>query len=394
MRVLVVTNLFPSRLHPGRAPFNLQQIRALAREHEVRVIAPIALTDELRALARGRGVGERRVLRDGLVVEHPRFSFPPRVLRGQYGRLFERSIRTAFHRLVDASRPDAVLACWAYPDGWAAARLARSLGIPCAIKVHGSDLLSPAPGSARAVRTGEALRGADRIIAVSAGLAERAIALGADPARVSVVRNGVDRQRFHPGSRADARRELDLDPDAEILLFAGNLVRVKAPDVLLEAFARIADGRPRTRCLFVGDGPMRRELERSASRRGIDRRVRCVGAVPLAAMPSWLRAADLLVVPSRSEGIPNVLLEASACGTPWIATDVGGTRELLAAEDAPHRLVPPENPMALARAIVGALDRPRAAELPAASWEESASDLARALASMRDAGGAAERRAA
>jgi glycosyltransferase involved in cell wall biosynthesis len=382
MRILVVTNLFPSRIQPGRAPFNLRQCRALAMDHEVRIIAPIAITDELRALRCGERVGERRVLRDGMIVEHPRHSFTPRVMRGLYGRFYERSIRSTFLRLVEESRPDAVLACWAYPDGWAAARLARSLGIPCAIKVHGSDVLTPTSGSARARGTAEALGAADRVIAVSEHLARAAVASGADPQRVVVVRNGVDRDRFSPGSRADARRELGLDAEAEIILFAGNLVPVKGPDILVRAFASVAERRPRARCVLLGDGPMRGALERFVRASRLNGRVQCAGATPMDRMPTWFRAANLLVIPSRSEGIPNVLLEASACGTPWIATAVGGIGELLNAGDGAHCLVPPENPAALACAMVATLDAPAARPLPTMSWADSGRAIASALEDM------------
>jgi glycosyltransferase involved in cell wall biosynthesis len=382
MRILIVTNLFPSPIHPGRAPFNLRQFRALAERHEVRVIAPIAFTDELRAWRRGEPIGSRRVVRDGLVVEHPRYGFTPRLMRGLYGHFYERCLRSSFRRLVAESRPDAVLACWTYPDGWATARLARSLDLPCAIKMHGSDVLTPTPQSSRAARTTEALRAADRLIAVSEHLASAAIARGADPTRITVVRNGVDRSCFCPGARAEARRELGLDGADEIILFAGNLVKVKGPDTLMRAFASVAAARPRARCVFLGEGPARAEVESIAERAALLDRVRWQGAVPPERMPTWFRAADLLVVPSRSEGIPNVLLEASACGTPWIATRVGGIPELVQGGASGGRLVPPDDPASLGQAIATSLEAPQACPIAVASWEESAEQLAAALERM------------
>src|SRR4051812_6430434 len=142
MRILALTNLYPSPYHPMRAAFNRQQFRALARSHEMAVIAPIAWTDEWRMRRTGRAQlpDSRRLRRDDIEIEHPRYLFPPKVARGWYGHCFRRSVRPAFRRAVAELKPDVVLASWAYPDGWAAVRLAREAGLPVAIKVHGSDV--------------------------------------------------------------------------------------------------------------------------------------------------------------------------------------------------------------------------------------------------------------
>ena len=96
MRILVVTNLYPNPLEPERAPFNRYQVRALAARHPVHVISPIAWTDELAARSRGRIPRERRVICDGIVVDHPRYWFTPKVMRNWYGYFFSRSIQRMF----------------------------------------------------------------------------------------------------------------------------------------------------------------------------------------------------------------------------------------------------------------------------------------------------------
>ncbi len=378
MRVLAVTGLFPNPLQPQRAPFNLQQLRALAATQEVRVIAPVAWTGEWMAGDARAMPADRRVLRDGMVVEHPRYLFTPRVLRGMYGRFFMHSIAARFEAAAREFRPDVVLGCWAYPDGWAAVRLARAAGIPVAVKVHGSDLLTVRPGSVRERRAAEALADADAVIAVSEGLRARAVALGASEERVHLVRNGVDTALFAPGDGAAARESLGIEPGAELVLFVGNLVEVKGPDILLRAFARLAHQRPRLRCAFVGAGPLERRLRSLSGEVGVSDRVRFAGSRPLAELPMWYRAADCLVLPSRSEGIPNVLLEASACGTPWVAARVGGVPEIA----PPESLVPAGDEGALAAAmndLLGSRRRPPAA---VGSWSDSAAAMAGVLASI------------
>ena len=108
MRVLAVTNLYPNPYQPHRAPFNRQQLGALAAQHELAVIAPIAWTDELvlRRKFGARLAEGRRVVCDGMTVDHPRYLFPPKVLRGWYGHCYHKSVRSCFTRAVEEFRAE------------------------------------------------------------------------------------------------------------------------------------------------------------------------------------------------------------------------------------------------------------------------------------------------
>ncbi|MBL9120395.1 MAG: glycosyltransferase [Phycisphaerae bacterium] len=360
MRILAVTNLYPNPGQPERASFNRQQFRALATEHQVRVIAPIAWTSS----AAARSVApDRRRFDDGMEIEHPRFCFTPKVFRGWHGHFLRSSIRRAFTRAVAEFRPDVVLASWAYPDGWAAGQLAREAGIPVVVKVHGSDLHAVASGSVRERRTREALCMADAVIAVSDDLGRRCAAIGVDPVRIHTVRNGVDRDLFAPGDRATARRALGIAADGFLLLTVANLVSVKGIDLLIEALDQVKDGGVPIRSVIIGSGPLRRSLEQEAHRRHLP--ISFLGARSHATLPDWFRAANVVVLPSRAEGVPNVLLESSACGTPWIASAVGGIPEIAEAFGGPNDLVAPGDAQCLANAIVRAAtgDRARDQEL-------------------------------
>ena len=358
MRILTLTTIYPNPFQPQRAVFNRFQLRLLGMRHPVRVIAPIAWTDELGARRRGgaRLPAGRRVELDGLTVDHPRYVFTPKVLRGRYGQFYRASVRRAFERALDEFRPDLVYTPWAYPDGWAAVELGHRAGIPVVIKVHGSDVLLLRRHPGRRGPTVEALRRADAVIAVSRDLAERVVELGADPGRVCVIYDGIDTDLFRPGPAAEARARLGLEDDTPIVLSVGNLVPVKGQDLLIEACARLASEGVRFVCYLIGQGPLGAKLGRQATRLGLGRRFRLLGVLPHHQLPDWYRAADVFALPSHSEGVPNVLLEAAGCGTPFVASRVGGIPEI--AHLGRCRLVPPGDTESLAKALGEFLTRP------------------------------------
>jgi glycosyltransferase involved in cell wall biosynthesis len=359
MKVLALTNLYPNPWQPHRAPYNRHQFRMLGALHALQVIAPIAWTDEWSAARRHLPSlpHGRRVTHDGLIVDHPRYWYTPKFFRGWYGEFFLESIRSCFRRALSQFQPDVIFAPWAYPDGYAAAQLAREAGLPVVIQVHGSDirLLKQFPSRAGGTRT--AVRNAHGVIAVSRDLAAGVVALGAKQERVRVIIDGVERSQFTPGCQRDAQARLGFSPGKRHLLFVGNLAPVKGVDVLLTACAQLQAFIGSWHLHIVGDGPLCPALRRQCYALGIHDRVTLHGALPHAELPDWFRAADLFVLASRSEGVPNVLLESMACGLPFVATSVGGIPEI--AELGSCRLVPPDDPRGLTDAIVQQLVQPR-----------------------------------
>jgi glycosyltransferase involved in cell wall biosynthesis len=351
MRILTITNLYPNPFQPQRATFNRQQVRALAAKHDVSIIAPISWTDELSARRSGSTPlpAGRRMERDGIPVEYPLYVFTPRVMRGWYGRFYRWSIGPAFRRALTTFHPEIVFATWAYPDGLAAVDLAHRAGLPVVLKVHGSDILQLKHHPSRRHGTTESLKRADRVVAVSRDLARRVVELGADPARVHVVYNGVDATVFKPGDRNEACQRLGLDPARKTLVYIGNLLPVKGVDVLIETCGLLTARGLDFDLQVIGKGPLRTSLETRANQLGLGNRVHFHGVIAHELLPDWFRAASAFVLPSRSEGVPNVLLEAAACQTPFVATAVGGVPEI--SHLGASRLAPPEDPHALANAI-------------------------------------------
>ncbi len=355
MRILTVTNLYPNPYQPTRATFNRQQLRALHEHHPVRVISPISWTDELPAKTRqgNKLPKNRRTHLDGITIAHPRYLFTPKLFRSRYGHFYRASIRRAFDEAVNEFHPDIVFAPWAYPDGWAAVKLAHDHNLPCVIKLHGCDILAGGKGiqhfPGRYKPTVTALREADAIVAVSQHLADTTIDLGVEPERIRVVYDGVEERLFHPGPQLEAREQLGLDTTDPIILFVGQLVPVKGIDTLINACAILARKGQRFRTVIIGEGPLREQLHDQIVRLNLHDTVRLFGQKPHHELPQYFRAATTFVLPSHSEGVPCVLLEAAACGTPFVASRVGGIPEVSHLIES--RLVPPNNPEQLAGAI-------------------------------------------
>lgn len=377
MKILVLTNLFPNPYQPNRAPWNRQQFEAVAKEHEVRVIAPILWTDEWREWRKqGRKIDStRRVERGSMVVEHPRYYYTPKILRGMYGRFFEMSARSTFLRVVKEFCPDLVFGSWAYPDGWAAVQLAKTDSVPVVVKVHGSDVLSLRSEPARKAGTLEALKDAAGIIAVSQHLANELEELGFSKKRIRVVYNGVDASLFQRGDQSAARQRLGLN-EQPMVLFAGNLAPVKQVHILLDAIAAAKKSKPELQCHLLGDGPLRSTLEAQAHKLSLQDSVTFHGVVSHDSLPTWYQAADLVALPSKSEGVPNVLLEAMSCGTPFVASNVGGIPEITPEESC--ALVTPGNASEFSKAMLQVLANPSQPKFER-SIDQSASDLIAAI---------------
>lgn len=357
MRVLAITKIFPNAAEPLAAPFNRQQFAALREHCELEILATIPWFPGAGLLARWSSAGKlarvpRRETIHGMDVAHPRTLFVPKLAMSTWGPLYAASIAPAV--LPYRDRVDVVLGTWAYPDGFAAVLAARMLGVPCVVKLHGSDinLIAKQPGPRR--MTSWALPRAARVVAVSRPLAEEAVAMGVARDRVAIVMNGVDGELFAPRDRAAARAELGL-PAGPLAIYVGNLKPEKGVLDLGAAWASVVRQVPDATLLVIGDGPLAGEL--AAVTRPLGERVRLVPRQPLERVPSYMAAADILVLPSHSEGTPNVVLEALASGRRVVATSVGGVPDLITNESL-GTLVPPRDPDALASAIATALRRP------------------------------------
>jgi glycosyltransferase involved in cell wall biosynthesis len=253
--------------------------------------------------------------------------------------------------------------------------------------VGGSDVLLLARSGRRRDVILKALREADAVVAVSRHIAEILQQDHLDAAKLHVVYRGIDRETFRPGDRLGARRDLGLPAQRFTLVSVGRLVPVKGHAHLIEACARLQGEGHVFSCHILGDGPLRGQLEHQVRKLGLKGVVELRGSQPQSELAKWYRAADVTVLPSLSEGIPNVLLESMASGTPFIASNVGGIPEI--ADERLDNLVPKENSAALADALrrrmtaAGtALDQRVSRRFLPGTWDDSAHAIAEIFAAL------------
>lgn len=381
MRIQVVTSQFPIAGEPNRGRPVLQTVRELARIAQVQVLCPVA-TYPRWAMPRSylyRAPGPADTCAD-LDVRYLPYAALPAVSRPFNGAACARVL----HGAVRAFAPDVVLAYWLYPDAYGAMHAARRARVPLIAGARGSDLR--VRDAMSRLLTRPVVRNSARLLVVSEDLGRVACdAYGADPAHVRVIPNGCDAAIFRPQDRAMARAALGIDPDARLVAFVGRLVPEKGLRELLDAAGTLAATEPNLQLALVGEGPMRSELEgRIAAMPAV--RVRMPGAQSPTDVARWMAAADLVTLPSYSEGHPNVLVEALACGRPVVATPVGGIPEVV--DDASGLLVPARDPAALAAGLRNALartwDEAALAARFSRGWDQVAADTRRACEEALD----------
>ena len=337
-RVLVLSKLFPSSVRPSAGVFVKERVRYVAQlpGYEVRVFSPVPRVPPFGfpgAWSDYARYPDEAVV-DGLFTRYPRYYDLPKLGQYVHTRFIYRAVVRALERSRHAFDFDLIDAHFAYPSGVVAVMLGRRYGKPVVITCRGSDILRypKLPLIGRKVRW--ALREATRLIAVSSEIAREMQALGADPAKISVIPNGVDCEKFRPIPQRQAREALGLPVDRPIVLSVGALRKLKGMDLLADAAALIRRQHPKAMFVIVG-GPAPHCDDYSAVIKGriethrLENHVRLAGARPHTELPLWYSAADVFALLSSQEGSPNVLMEALACGVPAVGTPVGGIPDVL-----------------------------------------------------------------
>ena len=354
-KVLTLTSLFPNPAHPSHGAFVRQRLKQLWQggHIESRVVAPVPWYPSFlpRAKRYERFVGIPQVREEqGVTISHPRYLTIPAVGMTVAPALMAAGI---YRHVRDIHRSgfkfDLIDAHYFYPDGVAAAIIAKRLGVPFVITARGTDInLIPEYRLPRRQILWAASR-ASHIVTVCEALRERIIDLGVEPDKVTTLRNGVDPAIFHPVDPQAARQRLDIE--GKTLLAVGILTERKGHHLVIEAMRELED----FNLIVVGSGIDEDRLKRQAAEMGVASRVRFDGEVDQEALRDYYNACDAFVLASSREGMANVLLESLSCGTPVAATNIWGTPEVVR-DPAAGILFDERSAEAIARGVISLFD--------------------------------------
>jgi glycosyltransferase involved in cell wall biosynthesis len=337
LRVLSFTGLYPNNVNPLQGIFIHQRLTHLARlpKTSVEVIAPVPYFPAWLPLKRwkqfSRVCREEKI--DGLCVHHPRYPLLSGISMPLHGRLMFLGCVGLARRLHEQISFDCIDAHFVYPDGYAAVLLGRLLGLPVFISARGTDInVYPSYRTIRPMLRW-ALHQAAGVIAVSSDLGKKIVELGIPAAKVKVISNGVDIERFQPQDLQKSRLRLELAQDVPLIVSVGSLIESKGHHLLIDAISELTAWLPQLRLYILGEGVYRSKLQQRIREKNLQDRAFLMGNRPNEELSAWFSAANLSCVMSSREGWPNVVSESLACGTPVLATRVGGIPEILVSPD-------------------------------------------------------------
>lgn len=386
VNILTFTTLYPNEQLPSHGIFVENRLRHLVNTTAMRatVVAPVPYFP-FESEAFGKYGAYPRVpkfeTRHDIRIYHPRFVLLPKIGMTIAPVLLYLGARSLVRRLAqNGASFDVIDAHYFYPDGVAAALLARDLGKPFVITARGSDLSEIADYALPRRQIAWAAGRASGLVTVCQALKHKLSELGVEESRIQVLRNGVDLDLFQPQDRQSSRAALQVT--GTTLLSVGHLIPRKGHDLVIRALADL----PKLTLLLVGEGPERDRLQQLANELGLFDRVKFMGHVAHTELAQIYSASDALILASSREGWANVLLESMACGTPVVATDVWGTGEVVGAPEA-GVLVAQRTPEALSAAVAKLLAAPPARALTRAyaehfSWQRTSEGQQKLFASL------------
>lgn len=382
LNILTLSTLFPNAAAPNFGIFVERQTAELASrpEMDVTVVNPVGIPpfpfrhlSPYRALA---ALPDHEQWR-GLSVHRPRFSLIPKYGGSRNPQRIARAILPLVQKLHNENPFDLIDAEFFYPDGPAAMRLSAALGIPFTIKARGADIHYWGSDPKCLPQILSAADKASALLAVSGALKQNMCNLGMDGGKIAVHYTGLDQDKFKPVDRAAVKRELGIT--GPLFICVGALIKRKNQTLVIDAMPAFADAT----LMLAGTGEDEKALRAKAKALDIESRVRFLGNVPHEALPKLVAAADIAILPSRSEGLANAWVEALSSGTPIIISEAGGARELVRADSA-GRIVE-QNSQAIADAIKAILTNPPAqSEVRASvrdfSWKNNGDALVKLFA--------------
>jgi glycosyltransferase involved in cell wall biosynthesis len=332
LRVLTLSTLFPDATRPTFGPFVERQTLGLAAHSDVelRVMAPVGIPPLGRFHPRYRNLAQLPDVETwkGLAVYRTPFGHIPGVGGGWDARALARALRRPLKGIRAQFPFDVIDAQFFWPDGPAVVALGAGLGVPVSVKARGADIHYWGHNPATAAQVVAAGQMANGMLAVSAAMKADMVALGMPAERIAVHYTGIDKILFRVRDRAAAKAPLAIR--GPLIVSVGALIERKGQRFVIDALPALPDAT----LVLIGKGEDEDDLKARAQALGVADRVRFMGALPQTVIADWLAAADVMALPSASEGLANAWVEALASGTPVVTCDVGGARELIDRSEA------------------------------------------------------------
>ncbi len=361
MKILALSYLFPNPALPHYGIFVFNRLKAVQKFCELRVIAPLQwypLKGRLTSWANGQTpISRGTTFLEGMEVHHPRFFVIPRYMKWFDSISYLIAILPVVRRLwQEGFHFDLIDVHWTYPDILAGYVLSSLYRKPFIVTIRGREALYLGERGGRKCILDYLLKKADAVIALSSELGRLCLKIGVASKRISVVLNGIDKEKFRLVDQKEARIRLGLDAEKKILISVGSLIEGKGHHKLISLIPELQKKFAIELFILGGAGPagdFSKEICSIIESRSL-KNVHLVGNVDHSALMDWYNAADLFCLATEGEGCPNVVMEALACGTPVVVTDVGAVRELVDT-DAKGYVVPCGDMPALQDAICQSL---------------------------------------
>ncbi|MCG8552014.1 MAG: glycosyltransferase [Desulfobacterales bacterium] len=337
-RILSFSTSFPTNHDPIPGVFVKERVRNVDAlpDFETKVIAPVPYFPPISKFERWYKFSQipKKETIDGLEVFRPRYFLVPKI--GHY--IHAASIAYASFPLVKKLQKnfdfDLIDAHFIFPNGVAAEMIARRLNKPFVVTCRGEDIEKfPAlPYIGDQIR--QTLKRADALVALSERIEKAMLANGADPKKITRIGNGVDCKKFTPVPKKDARKTLNLPQDRPVVISVGYRLELKGFHLLVDTIPKLLKKFPNLLVVIIGGVASWGEdytpvIEERIKANQVENHVMLAGPRPPKEMHLWYSATDLFALLSSREGSPNVVMEATACGAPVLATSVGGIPEII-----------------------------------------------------------------
>ncbi|WP_057833116.1 glycosyltransferase [Colwellia sp. TT2012] len=357
MNILLLTTLYPNNIQHRHGIFIENRVKELVNRYpdaKVKVVAPVPYFPSWLPIHEYKKYSEvvQHETRSDIEIVHPKYWVIPKIGMNITPHFLYRTCLKAISAIqATGFSIDVIDSHYFYPDGVVASWIGEKLNLPVMVTARGSDINIIPKNKTAKKRIVKALMDIQASAAVSQALADEMIKLAPAAKAPIVLRNGVDLDFFHPNAEEPVL-PFSIDGDENLILSVGNLIELKGHHLVIEALVSM----PKAKLVIVGDGVMKAKLQQQVQQLGLTARVHFTGNIQQSELPGYYACADLLVLASSREGMPNVLLESLACGTPVVATNVGGSSEVVSQSEA-GELIKDRTVVSITAAIVSALSK-------------------------------------